>query len=128
MKLTDLTTPANLIREGQVEPNVLLSVRNIVERGRANNTFEFMIMARLLQMIKHGTFYKETNPFEVNMSTSKDVLDTLRNLPDKDMLGLAKRVYDLLTLKDQDAMRDMINPEQDFMYWIKLATAREAND
>lgn len=127
MKLIELTTPTGIFTEGMVEPNVLLSVRNIVERGKATNTFEYIVMARLLQMLKHGTFYKEANPLEVNMSTSKDVLDTLRNLSDQDMTGVAKIVYDLLLIKDRDAYRDLINPDQDFSAWIKLATSREAN-
>lgn len=114
------------INEGRVEPNLMLSIRNIMLKGKVDNHFEFMIITRVLQMLKNGTFWNTSNVMDSNLSTSKVLIDYLRALPQIDILFIVTKIWDLLQLKDQDL--SYYNPEQDSLDWIKLFTAREAND
>ena len=130
MKIHEIAKPIPIISEGGfVEPNLMMSVRNIIQRGRADNTFEFMIVARLLQLLKNGEFYKNSNPlFDGNMSTSKEVYDHLKALPPDEMVALASKLWELLQVKDIDKLYALANPTQEALEWIKLFTSREAND
>jgi hypothetical protein len=129
MKIHEIAQ-ARLINEGGVvEPNVMMSVANIIRRGRADNHFEYMVVARLLQFLKMGEFYKNSNPlFDSNVSTSKEVIDMLRALPPAEMTALAIRLYDLLQTKDRDALYALRNPTQEYLEYLKFLQSREAND
>lgn len=112
-----------------VEPNVLLSLRNVCQRGGKNpNTFELVVMCRLLQTLKDGTFYRQSNPFESNMSTAKPLMDLLRAMEPKDLCATAQRLNDLLAIKDADVYRGLANQDQEYLAWMKLFHAREANE
>lgn len=116
-----------LITEGAVEPNVMLSVSNLVARGGKNpNTFELMVIARMLQMMENGTFYKETNPLESNLSTSKYVIDALRACSADQLAQVAGHVYRALTVKDGSSPYCV--PGRCALDWIKYFTSREATD
>ena len=129
MKIHEIAKQRPLISEGQVEPNLMLSVRNIIQRGRADNTFEYIVVARLLQLLKHGDFYKTSNPiFEPNLTTSKEVLDHLRALPPAEMVAIATKLWGLLQVKDQDSLNSYANQAQEYIEWLKWFTVREAND
>jgi hypothetical protein len=130
MKLYEIAKPYQVISEGGfVEPNLMLSVRNIIQRGRADNHFEFMVITRLLQLLQLGQFYKNSNPlFDGNISTNKCILDHLRALPPAQMVAIAQKLWDLLQIKDADSLSAYANPTQEAVEWVKLFTAREAND
>ena len=129
MKIHEIAKVRPIFSEGVVEPNLMLSVRNIIQRGRADNTFEYIVVARLLQLLKHGDFYKTSNPiFEPNLTTSKQVLDHLRALPPAEMKAIAEKLWGLLQVKDEDALYAYANPTQEYLEWLKLFTSREAND
>jgi hypothetical protein len=130
MKLFQITKPNPIINEGGfVEPNLMMSVQNICKRGRADNHFEFMVIARLLQLLKLGEFYKNSNPlFDGNISTSKEILDHLRALPPAEMTAIAMKLLGLLQIKDKDSLYAYSNPTQEYLEWLKLFTAREANE
>lgn len=113
----------------QVEPNTLLSLRNVCQRGGKNpNTFELLTICRLLQNLKNGCFYKQSNPFEVNMSTSKELLDILRTMKPEDLCGIATKLNNLLALKDADAYHHLANPTQEYLMWLQFVQGREANE
>lgn len=128
MKICEISRPA--ISQGNfVEPNLMMSVQNIVNRGRADNHFEFLIVARLLQLLKMGEFYKNSNPlFDGAFSTSKELLDHLRALPPAEMTAIATNLLGLLQVKDLDLLHSFANPAQEYLEWLKLFTSREAND
>jgi hypothetical protein len=106
-----------------------MSIQNVVNRqGKKPNTFELLMLARLLQMLKDGCFYKNSNPWEVDLSTSKLVLDQLRALQPPELLTVAAKVLALLSVKDQDKFARLTSPEQDFEAWLRLMTQAEAND
>jgi hypothetical protein len=129
MKLHEIKNNPIITEGGFVEPNLLMSIKNIINRGRADNTFEYMVVARLLQLIKNGEFYKNSNPvFDSNMSTSKEVMDHLRALPPADMVAIAQKLWGALQVKDKDLLYALANPTQEYMTWIKLYQAHEAND
>ena len=129
MKISEIARPSTIVKEGVVEPNVMMSVQNIIQRGRADNTFEFMIVARLLQLLKQGDFYKTSNPiFDGNLSTSKELMDYLRACPPAEMLSIAQHLWGALQLKDKDALYAMANPAQETIEWLKLFHAHEADD
>lgn len=98
MKINELA-PSKLITEGEIDPNVLLSVKNVIERGKSNNVFELMVMARLLQILKDGTFYRTPNYLESNLSTSKELLDALRAMSAEDTVKVAKKLWAALMSK-----------------------------
>lgn len=134
MKLFEIATlPSTGATQGSMsqmaDPNVLLSLRNVCMRGGKNpNTFELIAICRLLQMLKNGTFYKQSNPFEVNMSTSKELMDILRAMKPEDLCKLTTKLNELLALKDADAYYNLANPAQEYMMWLQWVHSREADD
>lgn len=130
MKLFEIATP-KLMNEGMVEPNVLLSLRNVVARGKlTTNYFEPMIMARLLQMLKNGTFYSEPNPLEVNLSTCGELIAYLKGLDAKHLTQIATELLALLQMKDADCCAKYHDPQSEYSWinWLDLFRAREATD
>ncbi len=127
MKLTDLKRHS--LSEGRVDANVLLSLDNLIAtNGTKSNTFQLLMLARIVASLKLGYFYKETNPWESLHSVSKDLMDTLRALPAEELLALTMRVRELLEIKDKDLLYTYANPTQEVTSWIKFVTSREAND
>lgn len=129
MKIYDLKPFNTMITEGRVDPNVLLSLDNLIrDQGTKTNTFQFLVLARMVAALKLGFFYKEPNFFEVTYSTSKDLLDTLRGLDAVDLLAFAVRIRELLDVKDKDLLSKYANPDQETLTWLKWVASREAND
>jgi uncharacterized membrane protein YgaE (UPF0421/DUF939 family) len=118
----------SLILEGMVEPIVMMSVQAIVSRGYASNTFEYICMARLLQMLHKGDFYKNANPLDSNMSTSKEVMDMLRKMEPTEMQALATQVLALLVVKDEDVLNHSADNTKEFLVWLDLFKKSGAND
>lgn len=128
MKLSEITGRV-IIGEGQVEPNLMMSISNVINRGFANNTFEFICIARLIQLLRNGDFFKTSNPiFDGNLSTSKELLDHLKSLEPDDIKAIAERLWGSLQIKDNDTLNKLSNPAVNYIEWLKLYTSREAND
>jgi len=129
MKLHEITKARPVIKEGFVEPNLLLSIQNIIKRGRADNTFEYICVARLIQLLHNGDFYKTSNPiFDGNLSTSKELLDHLKALPAPAMKKLAEKLWDILQIKDNDVLSTLANPNQEYLEYLAFICRQEAND
>lgn len=130
MKLFELApTTVTATHPQMVEPNTLLSIKNLRDRdGVKPNTFELVTLTRLLQLLKAGAFYKQSNPLEVNVTTSKELLDLLRTMDAKELGKLAGRVYDLLLIKNIDALAPYINPSQELLTWLQWVTISESFD
>lgn len=120
------------LREGRMDPNVVLSLQNVVKAGKITNTFEKICMARLLEFFKNGNFYRggtnENNFFDPFTSTSKELLDTIQHLEAKDAVALATKLLELCYVKDRDMLASYCNATQENIAWIKFVTSREAND
>ena len=128
MKIFEIK-PVKVISEGAVEPNLMLSIRNIINRGKADNTFEFVCVARVLQLLKAGTLFASSNPlFDPNLSTSKELMDLLRSLPPGEMVAIAIKLWEILQNLNRDQIDSYANTSCGYTDWIKLYTAREAND
>lgn len=135
MKLHEIAQP-KMFTEGMVEPNVLLSIRNLATRGPApsargawgGNHFEMMMLTRMLQMLKEGTFFQEPNPWQPNLSTNKELLDILRGMEAKQVQTIAQQVLGLLEEKDADKFAKYACPEYSWINWLDLFHAREATD
>ena len=128
MKIFEIK-PVNIIKEGAVEPNLMLSIRNIINRGKADNTFEFVCVARVLQLLKAGTLFASSNPlFDANLSTSKELMDLLRALPPGEMVAIATKLWSILQTLNRDQIDSYANAGWGYAQWIKYYTAREAND
>lgn len=130
MKLFEISTGSTQgSRNQMVEPNIMLSLRNLCQReGKNPNTFELITVCRLLQTIKDGTFYKQSNPFEVNMSTSKELMNLLRNMDPSDLCSISSRLLKMLEVKDADEYYNLANPSQEYASWLQWVRSREAND
>jgi hypothetical protein len=129
MKLHEIAKARPVIKEGMVEPNLMMSVQNIINRGRADNHFEYICVARLIQLLHDGNFYKTSNPiFDGNLSTSKELLDHLRALPPAEMKELAEKLWIILQIKDKDALADLANQNQEYLEYLAFIRSREAND
>jgi hypothetical protein len=126
--LQELLYTDNTLAEGQVDPHVLMSIDNIIKNGKISETFQTIALARMLEYFKNGIFYKEQNFFDPFVSTSKALLDTLRALDPEDAVALAKKMRELLEIKDKDLLNRFVNPEQEAIAYIKFVTSREAND
>lgn len=125
MKLLEITK-SKLVNEGMVEPNVLFSIRNVVARGKATNQFEFLVMTRLLQLLKNGQFYNNlTDPIQGSMSTSKELIDILRAMKPEEITKVATTLLGFL--EGANGLQ-CCNPEQSYMDWIKLFTHRDATE
>lgn len=128
MKLTQLYQGKRLIAEGRVDPNVLLSLQNIVKAGKAHETMQFIVLARLIEFFKNGYLYKTNNFYDPFLSTSGELLKQLRALKPDEQASLAQKLLDLCEIKDRDLLSKFVNPEQEALLWIKLHTARETNE
>jgi len=129
MKLHEISKPRPLIKEGVVEPNLMLSIKNTIERGRADNNFEYICIARLIQLLHNGDFYKTSNPlFDCNMTTSKELLDHLKSLPAAEITEIAEKLWGILQIKDKDALSTLANPTQEYLEYLAFIRSREAND
>jgi len=108
------------IAEGFVEPNVMLSMKNVLDRGQVTNSFEYLVIARLLAFLKCGEFYKTSNPLfdPVIITPPKYVIDHLRSLSTENIIPIVKKLWNLLLLKDSDAYSHLINPDQEFLIWL----------
>lgn len=127
MKLTQLYSN-HLITEGRVDPNVLLSLDQIIKAGKASETMQFIVLARLVEFFKSGRFYKETNFYDPFLSTSGDLLKQLKGLKPEEQVELATKLRALCDVKDKDLLYSYVNPTQEALTWIQWATKREAND
>ena len=128
MKLTQLNTDKLLISEGRVDPNVLLSLDAIIRGGKATETMQFIVLARLIEFFKSGRFYKETNFYDPFLSTSGELLKQLRALEPEEQALLATKLRAMCEIKDKDLLYSYVNPTQEALAWIQWATKREAND
>lgn len=128
MKLTQLNTDKLLIAEGRVDPNALLSLEQIIKGGKATETMQFIVLARLIEFFKSGRFYKETNFYDPFLSTSGELLKQLRALKPDEQVELATKLRAMCDIKDKDFLYTYVNPNQEALMWIQWATKREAND
>lgn len=130
MKLNELKNPTldAILVEGRVDPNVLLSIQNIIKHGRISDTFQAVMMTRILEMLKYGDLYNQQNFWEVTMPTQKELLDTIRELDPADQVKLAEKFLNLLIVKDEDLLYKYVNQTEAVNDWIRNFTAREAND
>lgn len=124
MKIQEISK-TQLFTEGKVEPNILLSVRNVMVNGKFTNYFEYMIFARLIQLLRTDRFYSEYSPFESSMSTSKELVDSLKSMSEEQTKEVATVLYNLLSAKNGTEIRNCyVEPS----YWMNLFTSREATD
>ncbi len=126
MKLKELKP--SVLDEGMVEPNVMMSIENIVARGYANNTFEYICLVRLLQMMHNGTFYKEPNILSANLSTSAEGMAELRKMAPEEIKKLAEKVLALLVVKDEDLLNRSADNTKEFLVWLDLYRKSGANE
>jgi hypothetical protein len=124
MKLSELKS----LHEGRVDPNVVLSIDNVIRNQKLTNHFETIVLARLLEFFKNGEFYKSSNFFDPFVSTSKELLDVIRNLETSDLVALATKLRELIEVKDKDELAAYANTTQEAIAWVQWATKREATD
>jgi len=127
MKLKEIKN-TSIITEGRVDPNVLMSIQNIIKDGKISDTFQAVMMVRILEMLKYGNFYDQQNFWEVTMPTQKELLDEIRNLEPATQVKLAEKFLHMLIVKDEDLLYKYVNQTQAVNDWIHNYTAREAND
>lgn len=128
MKIFEIA-PSKLISEGRVDPNALMSVANVVNRGFANNTFEYIIIARFLQLLKEGRFYAESNPmFDPIITTCPILLAQLKAMPPEQISAVAAKLLRLLDIKNRDELSKYQDPVANYDEWLKLVSSHEAND
>lgn len=128
MKLTQINDVKRLITEGHVDPNVLLSLQNIIKAGKAYETMQHIVLCRLVEFFKTGRFYKETNFYDPHLDTPAASLQLIRNMKPEEQVELAKKLLELCEVKDKDALYALVNPTQEALMWIRWVTGREAND
>lgn len=125
MKLSQFYQGKRLISEGRVDPNVLLSLQNIIKAGKAHETMQFIVLARLIDFFKTGRFYKETNFYDVFLDTSPEVLKTVKDMKAEDQVKLAQKLLGMCEIKDKDLLASFANPTQEAIAWINFITAHE---
>ena len=128
MKLSYIYQGKRLISEGHVDPNVMLSLQNIIKGGQARETMQFIVLARLIEFFKNGYLYKTNNFYDPFLSTSGEMMQQLRALKPDEQVELAKKLLALAEIKDKDLLYSYVNPTQETLLWIQWATKREAND
>lgn len=117
-----------LLSEGRVDPNVMLSIRNVIRDGKITDHFQTGMLARIVEMMKTGQFYKETNFWEwQRLPTPKEIIDTLRALPSDVLVPFVQKVYEALLVKDQDKFYQFVNPTQELLTWIYVVAGVDAS-
>jgi hypothetical protein len=126
MKLTDITT-VEVLAEGHVEPNALLALQHVAERGRITNAFEMLVLGKFAQLVKNGDFYNEANPlFTTKVSISPALVAAIKTLKPEELQAFASNIYNVAACKNGPGptAAPLLSPTD----WIKLYTAREATD
>ena len=134
MKLKELKN-ISLLKEGRVDPNVLLSISNIIKNNKVTDSFQYLMLYRIIEMIKFGKFYNEpnfyrtpaTNPL-VNIPTQVEILNTLRSMTQPDLVLLSTKFYEMLISKNLDELSSYCNVNQGLMDWINFVNSKEAID
>ena len=136
MKLYELKRELFLVlKEGRVDPNVLLSISNIIKNGKANDMFQYLMMYRIIEMLKYGDFCKNANFYmtpnnyeQVMIPTQVEIISLLKSLPAETMVQLATKFHNLLSSKNVDELSQYMNINQSVIDWINYVIRKEAND
>ena len=134
MKLTELSQ-IEILKEGQVDPNVLMSIAAIIKDGKVTNSFQYLILYRTLELFKYGAWHRENfflapldsfNPMQ--LPTQVEILTMLKALPPEKVVALAKVFYSALVIKNEDTVNKLCNHTCSLIDWVDLAIRSEAND
>jgi hypothetical protein len=122
MKIHEITEAAH------VEINALMSLQNLVKRnGKNRNTFELIIVARFLQLLKDGKFWNEDNPaWSQSLSTNAELMHLLRTIDDTQLALIAAKV--LMQVQNKGDYSAYAGASSSYVDWMNLYTAREATD
>jgi hypothetical protein len=125
MKLSEL----NRLTEGAIDSNILLTLQRVIRKGKADNVFEFIVIARILQAQQDGNLWNNPNLlFDPNVTVSKALLDHLKSLPTVQIVMIASRLLEtLLSINNGVNTLPTCSPNC-VTDLIKLYTAAEAND
>lgn len=123
MKLKEI-----LLKENHVEPNVMLSILNVLKAGKFTNLFEAISVTRMLQYLKMGILFSESNPLEVNITTCPILLNHLKSLSPIELLPIVKALYSLLEFKNNYVIKTLNCPDLEYKEWLDLLLASEALD
>ena len=117
--LKDLSDSAQLM-EGRVDPNIIMNIDAMVSAGKVTNRIQYIIIAKIMEMLKYGNFYHSSNFNEIE--TPKQLLDHVRAMPDQELVKLATSFRELLHVKDLDLLGKYANPTQPLADWIRYVT------
>lgn len=114
MKLQELKTA--ILKEGRVDPNILMNIDEMVAKNKVTTRTQYIIIAKVLLMLKQGIFQKNSNWYEVE--TPADVLAAVRAMPEAELLALAKQFQQFLYNKDQDFANKCFQPTMSIADWL----------
>ena len=124
MKITDLILqPKHIINEGRVDPNVLMSVDNIIRDGGITNGYQITIMSKIIETIKLGDFYTLSNWNEV--TSPSDILTYVKNLPAETIVQMAIQFKVMLQTKDTLSISRYCNPQMALTDWTNFVLRKQ---
>ena len=124
MKLREVI-PTNQISltEGHVDPSILMNMDNIIRDGKVTNNMQNIYMARMIEMLKYGSFQKTSNWNEVE--TPASIMQFVKKLPAHESVELAKRFKEILYVKDLDLLNKWYDPKLELAAWQKFILAAQ---
>ncbi len=118
MKLSEIKQLA----EGRVDPNVLMSIDNIVKAGKITSRTQYINLAKIIMMLRAGVFFKSANWFETQVPA--DLVSQVRDFPEDQLVQLAKEFQQKLFIKDQDFLNKcQAHQELNMLDWVRYVTA-----
>lgn len=126
MKLADITR-VDILAEGHVEPNALMSLERVAATGVITNKFEELVLAKFSLLLKDGLFWNEPDPtFCGQVTVSTTMLSAIRSLSVPELQSFAQHILGAARVKNGSAM--YCAPSMPVLDWMRLYTSREATD
>lgn len=120
----EIASNVKQLDEGMVDPHLLMMMDDILNKKQVTNRFAYVMIAKLVEMLKHGDLYKRTNLNEV--CTPAEIIAYIRAMPIDELMPLVTQLREMLFVKDQDLLNRCANSTQPLADWIRYVS--KAND
>ena len=128
MKLSSLYSKSKLLKEGFVDIHVQMAINNVLKHGKVTDTFQYIAIARMIEIVKCGYLYFAGNFFEPTISTSKVVLDELKALDSEKLICIVNNLNQLILSRNEELAQAYCNKTQSITDWLNYVYSREVNE
>jgi hypothetical protein len=124
MKLHEITFLNNIsLIEGHVDPNILMSIDNIIKNGKVTDNMQNVYMAKIIEALKYKNFQRISNWNEIE--TPAKIMQYVKKLPAHEAVELAKKFKEILYIKDEDILNKFYDPTLEMAAWQRFILSHQ---